>query len=67
MNKILLTLLIGIGVGILIAPAKGSDTLQKIRDNFDDLKDKLKEGIDDTIDGKNGIKKSENEMIEILD
>ncbi|HXD79144.1 MAG TPA: YtxH domain-containing protein [Puia sp.] len=40
MNKILLGLLAGVAIGIAIAPDKGSKTRQKIREGFDDLKNK---------------------------
>ncbi|HVU84062.1 MAG TPA: YtxH domain-containing protein [Puia sp.] len=43
MNKTLLTLLIGIGIGILIAPDKGSETWRKLVDGLSDLKDKLED------------------------
>ena len=41
MNKTFLTLLVGIGIGILLAPAKGSETWKKLVDGFDEYKDKL--------------------------
>ncbi|HZK64629.1 MAG TPA: YtxH domain-containing protein [Puia sp.] len=50
MNKTLLTLLIGIGIGILIAPAKGSETWNKLVDGLNDLKDKLEDEADDVVD-----------------
>ena len=50
MNKTLLTLLIGIGIGILIAPAKGSETWNKLVDGLNDLKDKLEGEADDVVD-----------------
>jgi uncharacterized membrane-anchored protein YhcB (DUF1043 family) len=50
MNKTLLTLLVGIGIGILIAPAKGSETWKKMIDGLNDLKDKLEEEADDLVD-----------------
>ena len=34
---------IGVGVGILFAPDKGSKTREKIKTGFDDLKDEVKE------------------------
>jgi gas vesicle protein len=40
MNKILLGLLAGVAIGIAIAPDKGARTRQKIREGFDDLKNK---------------------------
>lgn len=41
MNKILVALLAGIAVGMLIAPAKGAETREKIMDGFNDLADEL--------------------------
>ncbi len=39
MNKTLITLLIGIGIGVLIAPAKGSETIEKLREKLQELRD----------------------------
>jgi hypothetical protein len=39
MKEILIAFAVGIGVGILLAPDKGSETLQKLKDQFDDLLD----------------------------
>ena len=33
---------VGLGLGILFAPDKGSKTREKIKDGFDDLKDEVK-------------------------
>ena len=41
MNKVLIALLAGIAVGMLIAPAKGSETREKILDSFNGLTDNL--------------------------
>ena len=41
MNKTLVTLLIGIGIGILLAPDKGSETWRKLRESLDDYKDRI--------------------------
>ena len=38
-------LAIGVGIGMLIAPEKGSRTRKKIRDKIMDIADKLEEGF----------------------
>ncbi len=50
MSKTLLTLLLGIGIGILIAPAKGSETWEKLMGCLDDIKEKLEGEADDLAD-----------------
>lgn len=50
MNKTLLTLLLGIGIGVLIAPAKGSETWKKLVDGFDEYKDKVSDKASDLAD-----------------
>jgi gas vesicle protein len=55
MKKAFYLILTGIAIGILIAPAKGSETWQKITDSLDDLKTKTKDSINDLVDGAKGI------------
>jgi gas vesicle protein len=50
MNKTLLTLLLGIGIGVLIAPAKGSETWKKLVDGLDEYKDKVSDKASDLAD-----------------
>jgi gas vesicle protein len=38
-------LAVGIGIGLLIAPEKGSKTRKKIRDKVRDLAEKMEEGL----------------------
>ena len=47
MNKILLSLLAGVAVGLLLAPDKGSETLKKLRSRFNDYKDQAEDQADE--------------------
>ena len=47
MNKILLSLLAGVAIGVLLAPDKGSETLKKLRDRFNDYKDEAEDQADE--------------------
>jgi gas vesicle protein len=49
MKKALYLILTGIAVGILIAPRKGSETWQKLKESFDDWKDDAKDHVNDFI------------------
>lgn len=67
MNKTLLALLAGIGIGMLIAPDKGSATRQKIRGKFDDLKDQADDGISDLVDkGREVVKAGKSKIADAL-
>ena len=43
MNRTLVAMLIGIGIGVLIAPDKGSATIKKLKNSLDDLTDKAED------------------------
>ena len=61
MNKTFLTLLVGIGIGILVAPAKGSETWKKLVAGFDEYKDKSsKEGTDLLDKGKDVLNREKS-------
>jgi len=49
MNKILVSLLAGIAIGILIAPDKGSETWKRIRERAMDYKDELEDDSDGVV------------------
>ena len=43
MNKVLIALLTGVAVGLLIAPAKGSETRRRLSKSFNDLTEDLED------------------------
>ena len=54
MKTTILTLLAGIAIGILIAPAKGSETWRKLLSSVDDYKNSVADQMDkfaDTVKG----------------
>jgi gas vesicle protein len=68
MNKVLLSLLVGVGIGILLAPDKGSETLRKLRGKLDDLTDKAKDEGDELLGkGKRAYEKSKSALSEAID
>jgi len=59
MKKILLVLLAGIGIGMLLAPEKGTETWKRLVDGLDDIKDKAIDEMDNLMDKSKGpIKKA---------
>lgn len=66
MNKTFLTLLAGIAIGILIAPGKGSETLEKISDRINDLADNFTKKSDDLIrKGGRALKEGQEQLSEM--
>ena len=49
MKKAFYLILAGVAVGILIAPRKGSETWQKLKDSFDDWKEDTADQMNDFI------------------
>ncbi len=58
MNKTIITLLSGVAIGLLLAPAKGAETINKVRDRLGDLKDRFKDKTEDMfITGEDTLQK----------
>jgi gas vesicle protein len=49
MKKALYLILAGVAIGILVAPDKGSETLRKLKDGFDDWTDSAKDQLNDMV------------------
>lgn len=49
MKKALYLILAGVAIGILVAPAKGSETLRKLKEGFDDWKESAKDQFNDIV------------------
>jgi hypothetical protein len=64
MNKTFLTLLVGIGIGILVAPAKGSETWRKLVDGLDEYKDKISDKSADLADKAKGVLNREKSKVQ---
>ena len=67
MNKTLLALLVGVGIGILVAPGKGSETIRRLRDRLDDYKDLAADEADELVaKGKKAFNKGKAAVNEVL-
>ena len=64
MNKLLTGLAIGVAVGILLAPDKGSETRKKIADKGKDLKDKFNDFVDSWADKIDALRGEAEEFVE---
>jgi gas vesicle protein len=59
---------VGLGLGILFAPDKGSKTREKMKDGFDDLKDELKTKFNEMEEeAKEKVSKSKDELKDTID
>jgi gas vesicle protein len=68
MNKILVSLLLGVGIGILLAPDKGSATLKKLRGKLSDLGDDAKDKGDELINkGKSAFRNGKSSLADAID
>lgn len=67
MNKVLIGLMVGIGIGILIAPDKGTATRKKIREKLDDVLDKAGETFGDIVEqGRDAYDTGKEKISDIL-
>jgi gas vesicle protein len=67
MSKIVSALLAGIVIGVLIAPAKGSETRRKIIDGGADLRDDVNDVINEAADNlKSGIQTIMNQAKDLF-
>jgi len=64
MNKTFLTLLVGIGIGILVAPGKGSETWRKLVEGFDEYKDKISDKGSELADKAKSVLNKEKSRVQ---
>jgi gas vesicle protein len=56
MNKVMISLLAGVAIGVLLAPDKGSETVKRLRNRLNDLKDEaVGKGDDLAVKAKRAI------------
>jgi gas vesicle protein len=75
MKKALYLILAGVAIGILVAPAKGSETRRKLRTTFDDWKEGAMDQVNDMIsqgkdlvgNKKDGVNTEENKALSTAD
>jgi gas vesicle protein len=64
MNKLLAGIALGIAIGVLIAPDKGSETRKKLTDKGRDLKDQFNDFVDSWSERLNALKGEAEEVAE---
>jgi gas vesicle protein len=63
MNRFLTTLLAGVAIGLLVAPAKGSETWRKLVSGLNDYKDKVSDEADNLMDsGAQAVKNGKSKL-----
>jgi gas vesicle protein len=63
MNRFLMTLLAGVAIGLLIAPAKGSETWRRLVDGLDEYKDKVSDEANDIYEsGADAVKSGKSRL-----
>lgn len=62
MNKLLAGIALGIAIGVLIAPDKGSETRKKLADKGRDLKDQFNDFVDSWSDKLNSMRNEAEEI-----
>jgi gas vesicle protein len=67
MKKIIFAVMAGIGIGILLAPRKGSETAQKLKDRLKDISDDATDQADDLLHkGKRAFANGRNRVSEVI-
>jgi gas vesicle protein len=63
MNRFLMTLLAGVAIGLLIAPAKGSETWRRLVDGMDEYKDRVSDEANDVYEaGSDAVKNGKSKL-----
>jgi gas vesicle protein len=67
MKKIILATIAGIGIGMLLAPRKGSETVNKLKGRLKDLRDDTADEADEMVNkGKKAFVNGKNRVSEII-